>query len=117
MAIRKLRNYAPKTLARDLDISLDTAQHILDVLRDKSGNLDRWAMFNVALEGHGREYAESTKDRQASYNCDSSGFDNRSFYYVNMGDPYIPTIVKYKGYFRVCSGGYADIVERGNHYA
>jgi hypothetical protein len=117
MAIRKLRSYAPKTLARDLDISLETAKHILDLFKGESVKINRWDAFNAALEGYGREYAQSTKDRQASYNCDSSGVDNRSFYYINMGDPYVPTIVKYKGYFRVCPGGYADIVERGNYYA
>jgi hypothetical protein len=116
MAIRKLKDYAPKTLARDLEITLEVAEHILDVYKDKSGNIDRWQAFNIALEGYGREYAESKKDRIANYNCSDQGRDNRSFYYVNMGDPYIPTIVKYKGYFRVCPGGYADIVERGDYY-
>lgn len=70
--------------------------------RPKSGEI-RMAALNAILEGHGIEHIGP------GHNTNSPGFS-----YVNMGDTYTTTIVRFNaGHYRVADWG--SIVERG-HY-
>lgn len=60
------------------------------------------AQFNVALKGYGVEGTYSRKKPELS------------FEYVNMGDSYILTILKFKGKLRI--GCWAEIVEKNMNY-
>lgn len=60
----------------------------------------RITALNAVLEGHGVEYVQGERR-------------NSSFEYVNMGDPYEVTIVRFNdGRYRIAC--WSDIVERGN---
>lgn len=99
-----------RSLAQALDITETEATELKKIVRTKMQRDEKREAINRITRGHGWERAESVKDREASYSCDSGGFDNHSFDYVNAGDSYITTIIRYNGLYRV--GCVADIIEK-----
>jgi hypothetical protein len=46
---------------------------------------------------------------------DDTIFENKGFDYLNVGDPYVPTIIRFCETGRYVVACYGDIVEKGNH--
>lgn len=58
--------------------------------------------INEIMEAHGVEYTPAGRNKKSP-----------SISYVNMGNPYVPTIMWIKGRYRVACWG--DVIQRGNY--
>lgn len=89
---QNLKKYAKELLGQEYSI-----QRELMLL-----NCEDLNQFNIALKGHGVEGVHCSKKPELS------------FEYVNLGDGYLFTVLKFKGKLRI--GCWAEIVEKNMKY-
>lgn len=101
-----MRGTAPKICKGcGKDLPSDDAERtdqICSYFHDGNCRYSRMAQLDKVLGGFGVEYIARGTNAKSPAIC-----------YVNMGDPYLTTILKINGRFRV--GCWGDIVERGNY--
>ncbi len=95
----------------------DAAFELMDAVPERFKSSDQWlrscfhlpmlqdiklSMANEVMRGYGVEHVQG-----------KGTYRTASFDYVNMGDPYVATLVYHHGRYKVCCWG--DIVEKGNY--
>lgn len=89
----------------------DAAFELMDAVPERFKGTDAWvrqlqdiklSMANEIMCGYGVEHVQG-----------KGTYRTASFDYVNMGDPYVATLVYHHGRYKVCCWGH--IVEKGNY--
>jgi|LakMenEpi03Aug12_release.lakeMendotaPanAssembly.Ray.scaffolds.fasta_scaffold31509_14 hypothetical protein len=101
-----------KDLRRALELSRKelkehpASKHLSALFHPAKTSQIRLTVLDAIAETCGVEYVAHKDD---------TIFENKGFDYLNVGDPYIPTIIRFCETGRYVVACYGDIVEKGNY--